>query len=112
MAITIAELHAGPISSSPKPRRRPKPLSKAAERLKAERKDRQRLLLRLAEERGLTAEAEAPGQYLIRDPGVNGVVQITTAFSCTCSSWGIWRRCEHQALVKSLETNPTPEVQS
>lgn len=109
-AMTLAELHAGPVSTHPKPRRRPKPLTKAAERLREERNERQRLLLRLAEERGLTVEAEAPGQYQVRDPHQPGLVQLTTAFSCTCSSWVIWRRCEHQALVRSIEANPMPEV--
>ena len=110
-AMTLAELHAGPVSTHLKPRRRPKPLSRSAERLREERKDRQRLLLRLAEERGLTADAEGPGRYQVRDPQQPGLVQLTTAFSCTCPSWVIWRRCEHVALIRSIETNPLPEVQ-
>lgn len=109
MAITIAELHAGPIAPTPRRHRPRKPLTKAAQRLRDERKERERLLLHEAHDRGLTAEAEAPGQYLVRDPGENGVVQVTTAFSCTCRQWVVWRRCPHVALIRSTEQKP--EVQ-
>lgn len=78
-------------------------LTGRAQRLQEERSERLRLLARLAEERGLTAQLEAPGQYVLRDPQQPGVCQLATPFTCTCSGYGIWRRCEHVALVRKAE---------
>lgn len=84
---TIAEFHAGPIVWVPYTRirlRRPASIvpraqrpartlrirraTRIAQRLQDERADRMRLLARYAEERGITAHLEAPGQYAVRDP--------------------------------------------
>ena len=73
------------------------------QRLHEERTERLRLLAHEAEVNGLTAEQEAPGRYVVRDPRVVGVCQLVTPFSCTCPGYGIFRRCEHLALVRKLE---------
>jgi len=75
----------------------------AAIRLQDAQVERMRLLAHEAEQRLLTTQLEAPGQYAVRDPQQPGIVQLSTVFTCTCPSFGIWRRCEHQALVRKAE---------
>jgi len=74
-----------------------------ATRLQDEQRERISALLREAEQRLLTAQQEAQGRYVVRDPAQPGVCQLTTADCCTCPGFEIWRRCEHVALVRKAE---------
>jgi hypothetical protein len=70
------------------------------QRLHEARTEQQRLLAAQASRAGISIAPEPSGRFVARDPRTPHVIQLVTPLSCTCKGFEIFRRCEHNALVR------------
>ncbi len=72
------------------------------DRISAEHQEIQERLVRHANRAGVWLEASG-GEYIARQPDRPGECELVGWNTCTCHRYGVWRRCEHVALVRSIE---------
>jgi len=75
-----------------------------SDRISAEHQEIQERLVRHANSAGVELEQEAPGQYVARQPDRPGECELVSWNTCTCHRYRVWRRCEHVALVRAIES--------
>ena len=74
-----------------------------SDRIHAEHQEIQERLVRHANRAGVWLEASG-GEYIARQPDRPGECELVTWNTCTCQRFRFWRRCEHVAFVRAIES--------
>ncbi len=73
-----------------------------SDRISAAHQEIQERLVRHANRASVWLEASG-GEYIARQPDRPGECELVRWNTCTCHRYRVWRRCEHVALVRSIE---------